>query len=448
MSSITAIGPVDGRYSNKTEDLVPYFSEMALFKYRVWIEVEYFISLMNIPHQAFRVLAAGEILLLQSLYLNFSEADAMEIKEIEKVTNHDVKAVEYFIKNRLQGSSLEELSEFVHFGLTSQDVNNTAVPMSMLHGLQAVLLPQYLQIMQRISQYADTWKNISMMSRTHGQPATPTTMGKEWAVYAQRLKIQLANLEAVQISAKFGGATGAFNAHKLAFPEVDWNAFAEKFVGSLGLTRSYPTTQIDHYDQLAALFDAMKRVNVILLDFCKDVWQYISQDFFKQKIKKGEVGSSAMPHKVNPIDFENAEGNLGLANALLEHLSSKLPISRLQRDLTDSTVLRNVGLPYAYIEISLKSIEKGLGKLILNEAAIAKDLDNNWAVVAEAIQTILRRERVAGAYELLKDLTRTNEQVTQQSMADFIQQLPVSNDIKAEMLQITPFNYIGYSGDF
>lgn len=448
MSSITAIGPVDGRYSNKTEDLVPYFSEMALFKYRVWIEVEYFISLMNIPHQAFRVLAAGEILLLQSLYLNFSEADALEIKEIEKVTNHDVKAVEYFIKNRLQGSSLEELSEFVHFGLTSQDVNNTAVPMSMLHGLQAVLLPQYLQIMQKISQYADTWKNISMMSRTHGQPATPTTMGKEWAVYAQRLKIQLANLEAVQISAKFGGATGAFNAHKLAFPEVDWNAFAEKFVGSLGLTRSYPTTQIDHYDQLAALFDAMKRVNVILLDFCKDVWQYISQDFFKQKIKKGEVGSSAMPHKVNPIDFENAEGNLGLANALLEHLSSKLPISRLQRDLTDSTVLRNVGLPYAYIEISLKSIEKGLGKLILNEAAIAKDLDNNWAVVAEAIQTILRRERVAGAYELLKDLTRTNEQVTQQSMADFIQQLPVSNDIKAEMLQITPFNYIGYSGDF
>lgn len=448
MSSITAIGPVDGRYSNKTEDLVPYFSEMALFKYRVWIEVEYFISLMNIPHQAFRTLNSGEILLLQSLYLNFSEAAALEIKEIEKVTNHDVKAVEYFIKNRLQGSSLEELSEFVHFGLTSQDVNNTAVPMSMLHGLQAVLLPQYLQIMQKISQYADTWKNISMMSRTHGQPATPTTMGKEWAVYAQRLKIQLANLEAVQISAKFGGATGAFNAHKLAFPEVDWNAFAEKFVGSLGLTRSYPTTQIDHYDQLAALFDAMKRVNVILLDFCKDVWQYISQDFFKQKIKKGEVGSSAMPHKVNPIDFENAEGNLGLANALLEHLSSKLPISRLQRDLTDSTVLRNVGLPYAYIEISLKSIEKGLGKLILNEAAIAKDLDNNWAVVAEAIQTILRRERVAGAYELLKDLTRTNEQVTQQSMADFIQQLPVSNDIKAEMLQITPFNYIGYSGDF
>lgn len=448
MSSITAIGPVDGRYSNKTEDLVPYFSEMALFKYRVWIEVEYFISLMNIPHQAFRTLNSGEILLLQSLYLNFSEADALEIKEIEKVTNHDVKAVEYFIKNRLQGSSLEELSEFVHFGLTSQDVNNTAVPMSMLHGLQAVLLPQYLQIMQKISQYADTWKNISMMSRTHGQPATPTTMGKEWAVYAQRLKIQLANLEAVQISAKFGGATGAFNAHKLAFPEVDWNAFAEKFVGSLGLTRSYPTTQIDHYDQLAALFDAMKRVNVILLDFCKDVWQYISQDFFKQKIKKGEVGSSAMPHKVNPIDFENAEGNLGLANALLEHLSSKLPISRLQRDLTDSTVLRNVGLPYAYIEISLKSIEKGLGKLILNEAAIAKDLDNNWAVVAEAIQTILRRERVAGAYELLKDLTRTNEQVTQQSMADFIQKLPVSNDIKAEMLQITPFNYIGYSGDF
>lgn len=448
MSSITAIGPVDGRYSNKTEDLVPYFSEMALFKYRVWIEVEYFISLMNIPHQAFRTLNSGEILLLQSLYLNFSEADALEIKEIEKVTNHDVKAVEYFIKNRLQGSSLEELSEFVHFGLTSQDVNNTAVPMSMLHGLQAVLLPQYLQIMQKISQYADTWKNISMMSRTHGQPATPTTMGKEWAVYAQRLKIQLANLEAVQISAKFGGATGAFNAHKLAFPEVDWNAFAEKFVGSLGLTRSYPTTQIDHYDQLAALFDAMKRVNVILLDFCKDVWQYISQDFFKQKIKKGEVGSSAMPHKVNPIDFENAEGNLGLANALLEHLSSKLPISRLQRDLTDSTVLRNVGLPYAYIEISLKSIEKGLDKLILNEAAIAKDLDNNWAVVAEAIQTILRRERVAGAYELLKDLTRTNEQVTQQSMADFIQKLPVSNDIKAEMLQITPFNYIGYSGDF
>jgi adenylosuccinate lyase len=448
MSSITAIGPVDGRYSNKTEDLVPYFSEMALFKYRVWIEVEYFIALMDLPHQAFRTLNPGEILLLQSLYQNFSEADALEIKEIEKVTNHDVKAVEYFIKDRLQGSSLEELSEFVHFGLTSQDVNNTAVPMSMLHGLQTVLLPQYHQIMQKISQYADTWKNISMLSRTHGQPATPTTMGKEWAVYAQRLKIQMAHLESVKISAKFGGATGAFNAHKLAFPAIDWNVFAEKFVGSLGLTRSYPTTQIDHYDQLAALFDAMKRVNVILLDFCKDVWQYISQDFFKQKIKKGEVGSSAMPHKVNPIDFENAEGNLGLANALLEHLSSKLPISRLQRDLTDSTVLRNVGLPYAYIEISLKSIEKGLDKLILNEAAISKDLDKNWAVVAEAIQTILRRERVAGAYELLKDLTRTNEQVTQQSLADFIQNLPVSNDIKAEMLQITPFNYIGYSGDF
>jgi adenylosuccinate lyase len=447
MSSITAIGPVDGRYQNKTEDLIPFFSEMALFKYRVWIEVEYFIALMKVPHPAFRALTSKEIEILQILYHNFNEEDAEAIKEIEKVTNHDVKAVEYFIKNKLKGTSLEEISEFVHFGLTSQDVNNTAIPLSMLHALNDVMLPQYHQILNEIQKYAKEWKNVPLLSRTHGQPATPTTMGKEWGVFAKRFEIQLSQLQEIKLSAKFGGATGAFNAHRIAFPDIDWNSFGSDFVASLGLSRSYPTTQIDHYDQLSALFDAMKRMNTILLDFCKDVWQYISMEFFKQKIKKGEVGSSAMPHKVNPIDFENAEGNLGLANAILEHLSAKLPISRLQRDLTDSTVLRNVGLPFAYIEISLKSINKGLGKLILNETAIKNDLDQNWAVVAEAIQTILRRERIEGAYELLKDLTRTNEQITQESLKIFINNLPVNEPIKEEILAITPFNYLGYAGE-
>ncbi|MBR9861059.1 adenylosuccinate lyase [bacterium] len=447
LSSLNAIGPVDGRYRSKTESLAPYFSEWGLFKYRVWIEVEYFIAMSKLGLKQFRMLTAEEIDQLQALYHNFSEDDAQAIKDIEKTTNHDVKAVEYFIKNKIKGSSIEPLSEFVHFGLTSQDINNTAIPLSLLQGIKEVMIPQLEEIQAMIASEAAEWKRIPLLSRTHGQAATPTTMGKEFEVFAERLRIQLETLKNTPISAKFGGATGSFNAHRLAFPAVNWPDFGKQFVNSLGLQYSFPTTQIDHYDQLAALFDALRRIDVILLDFAKDVWQYISMDFFKQRIAKNEVGSSAMPHKVNPIDFENAEGNLGIANAIFDHLSNKLPVSRLQRDLTDSTVLRNVGVPLAHQMIACHSLKKGMGKLLINQGAIQADLEKHWVVVAEAIQTILRREQVPGAYEILKDLTRTNDVINAESIARFVQNLDLSPEIKEELSGITPFNYLGYAAE-
>jgi adenylosuccinate lyase len=447
LSQLSAISPIDGRYRSKVQELAPYFSEFGLFKYRVWIEIEYFIALSKLGLQQFPAIAAEEVSFLQNIYLNFSEADAQEIKDIEKTTNHDVKAVEYFIKKQLKDTKLESLSEFVHFGLTSQDINNTAIPFSLQLGIDEVIIPAYKNVLEQINGFARQWKNIPLLSRTHGQAATPTTVGKEFAVFAERLRIQLESLINTPISAKFGGATGAFNAHRLAFPQVNWPEFGDHLVADLGLIRSYPTTQIDHYDQLAAVFDCLRRIDVILMDFAKDVWQYISMDFFKQKIIAGEIGSSAMPHKVNPIDFENAEGNFGIANALLDHLSNKLPISRLQRDLTDSTVLRNIGVPLSHILIALKSLEKGMSKLILNEVAIHADLDQNWAVTAEAIQTILRREKIEGAYELLKDLTRTHQGINEESIKTFVAQLEVSDSVKLEIASITPFNYLGYAAE-
>lgn len=447
LSELSAISPIDGRYRGKVAELASYFSEYALFKYRVWVEIEYFIALSDLELAQFPTISENNRKTLRSIYVEFSQSDAARIKEIEKVTNHDVKAVEYFIKEKIKGTELEEYQEFVHFGLTSQDVNNTAIPFSLKHGLEQVLIPEYQKISKTLKKLANDWKAVPLLSRTHGQAATPTTIGKEFAVFATRLNVQLETLQNTAISAKFGGATGAYNAHRLAYPHVNWPAFGDKLVASLGLVRSYPTTQIDHYDQLAAVFDCLRRIDVILMDFAKDVWQYISMDFFKQKIIKGEVGSSAMPHKVNPIDFENAEGNLGIANAILDHLSNKLPISRLQRDLTDSTVLRNVGVPLSHILIALKSLDKGISKLILNEVAIEADLNNNWAVVAEAIQTILRREKIEGAYELLKDLTRTNAGINERSISDFVEKLDVSENVKAEIRTITPFNYLGYAAD-
>ena len=447
LSPLSAISPIDGRYHNKVNELAPYFSEYGLFKYRVWIEIEYFISLSQLELKPFNLLSEENQTFLRAIYQNFNEKDAHEIKEIEKTTNHDVKAVEYFIKNKLKGTPIETYSEFVHFGLTSQDINNTAVPFSLQLGIDEVITPAIKNVLEKIISFADEWKSIHLLSRTHGQAATPTTVGKEFAVFAERIQIQLETLINTPISAKFGGATGAFNAHRLAFPDVNWPEFGDQLVNDLGLVRSYPTTQIDHYDQLAAVFDALRRINIILIDFAKDIWQYISMDFFKQKIVAGEVGSSAMPHKVNPIDFENAEGNMGIANALYDHLSNKLPISRLQRDLTDSTVLRNIGVPLSHTLIALKSLNKGMGKLILNNEAIHADLDKNWAVVAEAIQTILRREKVEGAYELLKDLTRTHNGINEQSISAFVEKLAVSDAVKIEISKITPFNYLGYAGE-
>jgi len=447
LSTLSAISPIDGRYRGKVEELAPYFSEYGLFKYRVWVEIEYFIALSELSLEQFARISDENKTFLKNIYLNFSEADAQQIKDIEKTTNHDVKAVEYFIKEKLKGTSLEEYSEFVHFGLTSQDVNNTAIPFSLQLGIDEVVIPTIKQLHESLTSFAEQWKKVPLLSRTHGQAATPTTVGKEFAVFAERIKVQLDTLIETPISAKFGGATGAFNAHRLAFPQIDWPAFGDELVANLGLVRSYPTTQIDHYDQLAAVFDAMRRINVIFMDFAKDVWQYISMDFFKQKIVAGEVGSSAMPHKVNPIDFENAEGNLGIANALLDHLSNKLPISRLQRDLTDSTVLRNVGVPLSHMLIAFKSLSKGMGKLILNEDAIRADLDRNWAVTAEAIQTILRREKVTGAYELLKDLTRTNDGINEASIKTFVEKLDLTESVKQEISNITPFNYLGYAAE-
>lgn len=445
LSALTAVSPVDGRYNNKTAPLGPYFSEYALFKYRVLVEVEYFIALTEIPLPALANFPDDQQQQLRAIYKNFTEQDAERIKAIEKVTNHDVKAVEYFIKEKLEPMGLkQQFGEYVHFGLTSQDINNTSVPRSIKDAMADVIVPEFEATVAQLKSLADEWKHIPLLARTHGQPASPTRLGKEFTVFTERLDVQLKNLQAIPYTCKFGGATGNFNAHKVSFPNVDWVAFANQFAADhLHLQRQQTTTQIEHYDQLAALFDNVKRINTILLDLSRDVWTYVSMDYFKQKIIKGEVGSSAMPHKVNPIDFENAEGNLGIANALFEHLAGKLPVSRLQRDLTDSTVLRNVGVPFAHTLIALKSIHKGLGKLLVNEAKIAADLEANWMVVAEAIQTVLRREAYPEPYEKLKELTRTNSTITEQVIHEFIDTLEVSDGIKAELKLITPSNYTG-----
>ena len=443
-STLTAISPVDGRYRNKAENLAAYFSEYALIKYRVQVEIEYFITLSEFLPQL-RALATGEKKeALRKIYREFSVEDATRIKEIESVTNHDVKAVEYFIKEKFDLLSLQEYKEFIHFGLTSQDINNTSVPLSIKDALNEVYFPGLQEVIDMLKKYAEDWADVPMLAKTHGQPASPTRLGKEVMVFVYRLEQQVKLLKVTPVSAKFGGATGNFNAHHVAFPEYDWKAFGNKFVNEvLGLSREEWTTQISNYDNMAAIFDGMKRIDTILIDLCRDFWQYVSMEYFKQKIKAGEVGSSAMPHKVNPIDFENAEGNLGMANAILTHLATKLPISRLQRDLTDSTVLRNVGVPMAHVEIAFKSLTKGLGKLLLNEKALYRDLDNCWAVVAEGIQTILRREGYPKPYEALKALTRTNEGITAESISNFIDTLQVSDAVKAELKAITPHNYTG-----
>lgn len=442
--TLTAISPVDGRYRNKVANLAAYFSEYALIKYRVQVEIEYFITLSEYLPQLSELNTAEVKSWLRNVYQNFSEADAQRVKEIESVTNHDVKAVEYFIKEKTDGFLAEKFHEFIHFGLTSQDINNTSVPLSLKNALDEVYYPNLQSVIDQLKKYAEEWMNIPMLAKTHGQPASPTRLGKEVMVFVYRLEQQLALLKSVPISAKFGGATGNFNAHHVAYPEYDWRAFGNHFVNDvLGLKREEWTTQISNYDNLAAIFDGLKRINTILIDLNRDFWQYISMEYFKQKIKAGEVGSSAMPHKVNPIDFENAEGNLGIANAILEHLATKLPVSRLQRDLTDSTVLRNVGVPLAHIEIAFKSLLKGLGKLLLNEQALQRDLDHCWAVVAEGIQTILRREGFPKPYEALKSLTRTNQAITEESIHDFIETLEVSEAVKAELRAITPHNYTG-----
>ena len=443
-STLTAISPVDGRYRNKAENLAAYFSEYALIKYRVQVEIEYFITLSEFLPQL-RALTTGENKeALRKIYREFSVEDATRIKEIESVTNHDVKAVEYFIKEKFDLLSLQEYKAFIHFGLTSQDINNTSVPLSIKDALNEVYFPGLQEVIDMLKKYAEDWADVPMLAKTHGQPASPTRLGKEVMVFVYRLEQQVKLLKATPVSAKFGGATGNFNAHHVAFPEYDWKAFGNKFVNEvLGLSREEWTTQISNYDNMAAIFDGMKRIDTILIDLCRDFWQYVSMEYFKQKIKAGEVGSSAMPHKVNPIDFENAEGNLGMANAILTHLATKLPISRLQRDLTDSTVLRNVGVPMAHVEIAFKSLTKGLGKLLLNEKALYRDLDNCWAVVAEGIQTILRREGYPKPYEALKALTRTNEGITAESISNFIDTLQVSDAVKAELKAITPHNYTG-----
>ena len=448
MNSLNAVSPIDGRYRSKCEPLAKYFSEGALIKYRVRVEVEYFIALADRLKGQRPALAAvaAKAEQLREIYRQFSDADAQAIKDIEKTTNHDVKAVEYFLKGKFDQMGLAELKEFIHFGLTSQDINNTSVPLSMKECHDEVLLPAYRRLQALLDERAEEWKDIPMLAHTHGQPASPTTLGKEWGVFAYRLRRQLDELERIPFTAKFGGATGNFNAHLAAFPDIDWRAFGNDFVKNhLGLERQQLTTQIENYDMMAAWFDACKRINVILIDLCRDVWTYVSMEYFKQRIKAGEVGSSAMPHKVNPIDFENAEGNLGLANAIFEHLSHKLPISRMQRDLTDSTVSRNIGVPIAHTMISIASLEKGLGKLLLNEQALYRDLENNWAVVAEAIQTILRSVGYPNPYEALKQLTRTNEKVTADTIAAFVDTLDVAPDVKERIRHITPHNYIGYS---
>jgi adenylosuccinate lyase len=444
LNALTAVTSVDGRYAGKTAPLRAYFSEFALIKYRVQVEVEYFIALCELPLPQLKAFDHLLFPTLRSWVTDFSLDDAQQIKDTEKVTNHDVKAVEYFIKEKFESFGLDAFKEFIHFGLTSQDINNTATPLMLKTGLHEEIFPVIEEVMEILHDLAENWKDIPMLAKTHGQPASPTRLGKEINVFVARLKGQMELLEQVPFSAKFGGATGNMNAHHVAYPSIDWNGFAFNFVDKhLGLERSYPTTQIEHYDNMAAIFDGLKRINTIFLDLSKDVWQYVSMSYFKQKIKEGEIGSSAMPHKVNPIDFENAEGNLGIANALLEHLAAKLPISRLQRDLTDSTVLRIIGVPLGHMLISLESLKKGLGKLELNEAAIHADLEDNWAVVAEAIQTVLRREAFPKPYEALKDLTRTNTKITAESIATFISGLAVSDSIKEELRKITPWNYTG-----
>ena len=444
LSALEAISPIDGRYHTKTEALSPYFSEKALIKYRLRVEIEYFIALCKLPLPQLKGVDHGIFDQLRAIYLDFTTKDAQEIKDIEKVTNHDVKAVEYFVKKRFDKLELSGYKEFIHFGLTSQDINNTAIPLSLKEAVEDVYQPQLSELLNILRQRSEEWKNVPMLARTHGQPASPTRLGKEIEVFINRLEEQLRLLKTIPHAAKFGGATGNYNAHKVAYPNVDWKAFGSGFVEkTLSLHHSFPTTQIEHYDHLAALFDNLKRINTIIIDLDRDLWTYISMDYFKQKIKKGEIGSSAMPHKVNPIDFENSEGNLGIANAIFGHLSAKLPISRLQRDLTDSTVLRNIGVPLGHTLISFQSTIKGLNKLLLNASKIEADLENNWAVAAEAIQTILRREGYTHPYEALKGLTRTNTQITKQSIADFIETLEVDEAVKKELRAITPSNFTG-----
>ena len=443
-NALWAVSPIDGRYSQQTSELGTFFSEAALIRYRLRIETEYLIALCQLPLPQLKSVSPSLFPKLRStVFETFTEADAIQVKEIERTTNHDVKAVEYFMKSKLDQLGLSEIKEFVHFGLTSQDINNTATPLLLKEAHFQVLLPALSSVTDKLAAMAEDWEHVPMLARTHGQPASPTRLGKEIRVFVERIRQQQRLLEQVPFSAKFGGATGNFNAHHVSYPDQDWNAFGNQFVASLGLQRSCPTTQIEHYDNLAAYFDGLKRINTILIDLCRDFWTYISMNYFRQQIKAGEIGSSAMPHKVNPIDFENAEGNLGIANALFEHLSAKLPISRLQRDLTDSTVLRNIGVPIAHTLIACKSTLKGLGKVLLNEPAIHADLEGNWAVVAEAIQTILRREGYPEPYEALKGLTRTNERIDATTIGRFIQSLNVSESIKSELTKITPFNFTG-----
>ena len=444
LNALTAISPVDGRYRAKTEELAKYFSEFGLIKYRVQVEIEYFIAMVEAQVSPLHSFPVDKIQTLRNIYLNFTEEDAIWIKNSEKITNHDVKAVEYFLKEQMSKLGLDQYLEFIHFGLTSQDINNTSIPLSLKEALSQVYFPLLEKVIAKLNTLKVEWKDVSMLAKTHGQPASPTRLGKEIQVFSERLEKQLAQATAVPFSAKFGGATGNLNAHHIAFPRHDWVAFSNNFVNNvLGLDRSQTTTQIEHYDNLAALFDALKRINTIILDLNRDMWMYVSMDYFKQKLKEGEIGSSAMPHKVNPIDFENSEGNIGIANALFEHLAAKLPVSRLQRDLTDSTVLRTIGVPLAHALISMKSTLVGLEKLLLNEEAFEKDLEKNWAVVAEAIQTILRREGFPKPYEALKGLTRKNEATTKASVHTFIETLAVSEDLKTELKQITPQNYTG-----
>ncbi len=443
-SPLTAISPIDGRYFSKTKSLSPFFSEFGLIRYRVQVEVEYFIALTKMPIKALSSFPTSKIEELRSIYQGFTEADAQWIKDSEKITNHDVKAVEYFLKDRMKSLGLGEFLEFIHFGLTSQDINNTSIPLSLKEGILRVYLPMLDEIISKLVNFQNEWKDIPMLAKTHGQPASPTRLGKEIQVFSERLTVQRKQLLAIPFSAKFGGATGNFNAHHIAFPEINWVEFANNFVNkTLGLDRSQTTTQIEHYDNLAALFDCLKRINTILLDLDRDMWTYISMDYFKQKLKEGEIGSSAMPHKVNPIDFENSEGNIGIANALFEHLAAKLPVSRLQRDLTDSTVLRAVGMPLGHTLIAFHSTLNGLSKLLLNFDKLEEDLENNWAIVAEAIQTILRREGFEKPYEALKGLTRKNEKVTMESVHAFIDTLAVSEQLKSELKQIKPTTYLG-----
>lgn len=445
LNFLTAISPLDGRYRQKVDELDLYFSEFGLIRYRLMVEIEYFIALCDIPLPQLTDFKKDNYKLLRSIYEDFDLSDAEKIKEREKITNHDIKAIEYFLKERFFQSGWGKWSEFIHFGLTSQDINNTAIPLSIKDALINVYFPILYEVRETLATFADEWKDIPMLARTHGQPASPTRLGKEFGVFVARLDGQIKYFGQIPYSAKFGGATGNFNAHKVAFPDIDWITFASNFVNEeLGLQRSDPTTQIEHYDNLAALFDNMRRINVILIDMARDIWTYISMEYFRQKIRKGEIGSSAMPHKVNPIDFENGEGNLGYANAIFEHLAMKLPVSRLQRDLTDSTVLRNVGVPIGHSVLAFNSLLKGLNKLIVNNDKIISDLDNNWAVVSEAIQTILRREGYPKPYEALLDLTRTNQKITSESISAFIDNLELSYEVKEELKAITPFNYTGF----